>query len=582
MLNKLSNKLIISYIALVVILVVTVLLIFENLLKDTHIDLIKHEMARYDQLLHYTLNKNNIKSKPSTEFSKTIAELAVTMKLRITIILYDGTVIADSDVQDISTLDNHFYRKEVNEALYSGTGYTIRYSNTLKTDMLYYAVRYDIYIIRLAKSLHDVDQGLNSLKKQILYVSIFVIIASLIIIIIVSLKITKPFNTTLNFAYDFTSGNLKRRILNYSKDEIGLLQRALNKMADTICETIDEHIFEKKKLETTLENITDGIAMIDAEKRILIANSSFSKMLNINIDIIYRQYFEIIRNRTINTKIEKVFQSGEKDIFDVEFPPDRFYETVISPIRGEKTNQGILIVIHDISERKRIERIKTDLVSNVSHELKTPIAIVRGYLETIREYYDDKNLAEEFINRAIENVNRQNALIQDIIKLSMIESSKEFEKEEIDLQAVIMRCLELLTPKIVQKEIQLTTDFIKNDDFRFLANLFLVEEIFFNIIDNAINYNHPGGSISIEAEKYGEYITFNISDSGIGIPVESIDRIFERFYRVDKSRSRATGGTGLGLSIVKHAIQALGWDISVNSSRKGTTFTITARKQQSI
>ncbi|HPX90302.1 MAG TPA: ATP-binding protein, partial [Spirochaetota bacterium] len=164
-------------------------------------------------------------------------------------------------------------------------------------------------------------------------------------------------------------------------------------------------------------------------------------------------------------------------------------------------------------------------------------------------------------------------LIQDIIKLSMIESSKEFEKEEVNIRRIILNCLDILTPKISKKGIALHTDFPEINYYT-VANDFLAEEIFFNIIDNAINYNNPGGTIKVSARLNNNRLSVSISDSGIGIPQEYIDRIFERFYRVDKSRSRTTGGTGLGLSIVKHAAMVLGWNISVDSDKKGTTFTI--------
>ena len=315
--------------------------------------------------------------------------------------------------------------------------------------------------------------------------------------------------------------------------------------------------------------------MIDSGKKILITNRSFSELLGIKSEIKEKPYFETIRSRTLNQKIENALRTGEKDTFEAEIINERNFEAVINPIKTDSNMiQGVLLVLHDISERKKIEKIKTDLVSNVSHELKTPIAIVKGYLETIRENPDNREMVNDFIDRAIENVDRQNALIQDIIKLSMIESSKEFEKESINIRDIIENCLGIVAPKIAKREIKLTKTFIPGLDYNIHANQFLVEEIFFNIIDNGINYNNQGGSLDITTENTGRGLRIKISDSGLGIPAEYMDRIFERFYRVDKSRSRATGGTGLGLSIVKHAAMVLGWDVSVSSDKNGTTFTI--------
>ncbi len=575
MLKKLSYKLIASYIILIFILVVSVYLMVAGLLKKIHIEMIKNEMAHEIELINSSISgiKGDLFTSP--ELKKTLDTYSRFMSLRITLIGPDGTVVADTEAKDISRLDNHFYRTEVYQAANTGRGSSIRHSNTLKTDMFYYAIGYGNYIIRLAEPLYAVDESIRELKNFTFRIAVFVLLSSIIIIVLVSLKVTGPFNETLNFANNFAEGNFRKRILNYSNDEIGTLQRSLNKMADTIVETIDQHIFEKKKLEATLESISDGIAMIDSAKRILISNKAFSDLLSINIETRDRPYYEVIRSRTLNAGIEKSLSSGERDSFEAELLNDRFFEAVINPIKSDSDIiQGILLVIHDISERKKIERIKSDLVSNVSHELKTPIAIVKGYLETIRENPENREMMSDFIDRAIENVDRQNSLIQDIIKLSMIESVKEFEKEEINIRQVILDCIDIVTPKIGKKEIKLKTDFAGDVEYRIMANRFLVEEVFFNIIDNGINYNNTGGDLTISAEKNGSGVRVTISDSGIGIPSESMDRIFERFYRVDRSRSRATGGTGLGLSIVKHAAMVLGWKVSVLSNKSGTTFTI--------
>ncbi len=580
MLKKISNKLIIAYFTLTVILVLIIFLLLGSFLKTTHINIIKSEMSRYDALIDYELKKMSVKPVASASLSSAVNELAEIIKLRITIIKTDGTVIADSDVKDFSHLENHQYRKEIIDALNSGAGFSTRYSSTLKTDMLYYAIFRDSFIVRLAKPLHEVDRSLTSLRRLILNVAVFTLLFSVVMIVIISLKITKPFKETLSFAADFAAGNYKRRILNYHNDEIGSLQKALNIMADTIVATIDDHILEHKKLEATLDSISDGIAMVDSDKHIVIHNNSFLVMLGIADELKDRQYFEIIRNSTLNSRINKSLKTGEKDNFDIELNNDRFFEAVINPIKADKIIQGILIVLHDISEKRKIERIKSDLVSNVSHELKTPITIVRGYLETVKENYENKEVSINYIERAIENVDRQNALIQDIIKLNMIESTREFVREKINLKNIIERCIDLLSPKIMKKEITLINNLGNDIDYTVLGNFFLVEEIFFNIIDNGINYNCEKGTLSVTGSDSGNRLIIKISDTGVGIPVEFKERIFERFYRVEKSRSRATGGTGLGLSIVKHAAMVLEWDITVDSdsNSNGSTFTISVKR----
>ena len=575
MLNKLTNKLILSFISLTIILSVIIFVLLVDELKSNHISVIKTEMSRYSELINLELQNLSVKPVQSAALSNIVSGFSEIMELRVTIMNKECSVIADSDIKDFSQLDNHQYRKEIIDALSAGYGFSTRYSNTLKTDMFYYAINKGDFIIRLSKPLYEIDQSINSLKQAAFNVTLIVLLIFVILIIIISLIVTKPFKETIKFASDFANGDYKRRFLNYRRDEIGLLQKSLNKMADTIEETINNLILERKKLEAILHSINAGIGMIDSNKRIIINNDSFLTMLDINADINNKQYFEIIRNSMLNSKIEKNLRDGDTEIFEAEIHDNKYFEFVLTPIRKENIIQGILIIVHDISEKKKIEKIKSDIISNVSHELKTPIAIVKGYLETIQENYDNKEIVMNFINSAIDNIDRQNSLIQDIIKLSMIESSKGFEKETVDLKVIIERCVELLSLKITKKNISLVNKLQAGINYSVDGNRFLAEEIFFNIIDNGISYNNQCGTLTIDAIETENTLAIKISDTGIGIPPEFKDRIFERFYRVDKSRSRSTGGTGLGLSIVKHAVMTMGWDISVSSDKDGSTFIVT-------
>jgi len=483
MLKKFSSKLIVYFIILMSVLVITVFFMTESLIKKSHINLIRSQMATETEIINAYLQEKSILQSTSTHSLKNFAKPG---QIRITIIRPDGVVLTDTDVDDVSSLDNHYYRKEIYGAIHNGTGESIRYSNTVKTDMLYYAKNFNSYILRLAVPLHSVNSSVKELKKITALTALGVFLLSTILIIIITLKITAPFNETLNFANNFAKGDYKKRILNYNDDEIGTLQRALNKMADTIVETINAHVLEKKKLETTIESINDGLAMIDTNKKILVSNSAFSEQLGISEEPKNKPYFEIIRNRTINSRIENALKSGEKDFFEAELLNEKIFNITLNPIKEDDKNmQGTLLVLHDISEKKKIEKIKSDLVTNVSHELKTPITIVKGYLETIKENPDNKEMMNDFIERAIENVDRQNALIQDIIKLSMIESSMEFEKEEINLRKIILNCIDIVMPKLNKKQINIKTEFPEKD-YNVIANSFLAEEIFFNLIDNAI------------------------------------------------------------------------------------------------
>ena len=571
--KKISNKIILYYSLLIIFLVIFLLIFVNDLVRDTHLNVIKREMTEKLNFiglvvrteLHGELHKKRLKA-----FVDRSSEI---INLRLTVVDAEGAVLADSDVEDVSGLDNHLYRVEINRSLRNGTGESVRYSNTLETDMLYSARFIDPYVFRVAKPLCEIDENLYALKKIIVFLGFFVVIASVVITIYISNKLTRPINETLNFAKQFSHGDYTKRILNYSDDEIGVLQRSLNRMADTVVEKIESLLFEQKKLQVTIESITDGITVIDNEKRVLIANRSFIDLFEIDTLTTNRVYYEVIRSRSLNSKIEYALSTGEPVRFEEEFFNGSFLDVSIKPIKEERTLQGILVVLHDITEKKKIEQIKTDLVSNMSHELKTPVAIIKGYLETIEENIDNIDLCRDFIKKAISNADRQNAIINDILKLNLLETTWDFLVEQISVQEIIQNCIELLKPKTLSKKIKIHCDIDNIKDF-IKGNRFLAEEIFFNIIDNAINYNNEEGVVSITAEQSEKGCIVSVNDTGIGIPKEALERIFERFYRVDKSRSRDTGGTGLGLSIVKHAVEMLNWEIDVSSGKNGTIFRI--------
>ncbi len=575
--KKIRNKIILPFTLLIVLMVISLLVFFNNLIRETHLTIIKREMKEKTQFIEHVLIRTQ---QPTNRhrITSTISELANIIRLRITLVEPDGTVIADSEITDIAAMDNHRYRIEISNALERGFGESIRYSNTLKIDMLYFAKRMDRMIIRLAKPLYEIDESLTKIRNLLIFIGILIIISSTVLITIISRRITRPVKETLEFAKQFSEGDYSRRILNYSDTEIGSLQRALNELADTIVDKIAILLLEQRKLQITIESIEDGIAVIDSQKKILIANRSFSSILNIHYPVIDRIYFEAIRGSSFNAKIEYSLAKGVSIKFEEKFLNGRICEVFINPITEEKTIQGILIVLHDITEKKKIDQMKTDLVGNLSHELKTPITILKGYLETIYENIDNDETNRDYIKKALASIDRQNSIINDMLKLNMLETSINIPMEEISLKKVIDNCIELLMPKVASHTIEIIK-LIDTIDDSIKCNRFLSEEVFFNLIDNAINYNRENGTVTIQSKRESNSLIITISDTGIGIPDESLDRIFERFYRVDKSRSRSTGGTGLGLSIVKHAIELLNWSIGVSSSNEGTTFTVEIHSQ---
>jgi two-component system, OmpR family, phosphate regulon sensor histidine kinase PhoR len=573
MTRRISTKIILIFSALIAASSLAMLVFFNNLVRDIHRSIIEGEMEEKLKTVDILLDLNGGRLIPRTPGAHALAsEISRVIGLRLTVVELSGLVIADSSI-DETTADNHLWRKEIHEALETGVGKSTRYSGSLRADMLYYAKKTGDRIVRLAKPLHEIEESVARVRKIIIVFSCVLFAGALLITVILTRVITRPINETISFARDFASGDLARRIVNYGDDEIGQLQRALNTLADSLQDKISGIIMEQNKLSVTVQSIHEGIALIDTLKKVLLHNRAFTEILHTTPDIAGKSYYEAVRSSSLNAKIEYALANRAPVSFEEELPGGTVCEVYISPIEEERTLTGVLVVLHDVTERRRIVRLKTELVGNLSHELKTPITILKGYLETLRDHACDPATAPGLIGKALVSVERQNSIINDMLKLNMLETAPSFQNEDIDLKELAETCLGILGPRIEEKRITVTRE-LGTLAGPVIANRFLAEEILFNLIDNAINYNRFDGRVSVSARQLPGEIRFIVTDTGIGIPPDSLDRIFERFYRVNKSRSRATGGTGLGLSIVKHAADLLGWTIEVSSGESGSMFTI--------
>lgn len=573
MIRKIRTKIIVFYAALTFVIGLLFFVFFIDLIKNIHMDVITREMREKIRLIEVLLRHEELRYFSNrNELREAVKEISSLVDLRFTVIDMKGKVVADSSL-DAESMDNHYYRREIQDAILKGEGKSIRYSNSTKKEMLYHAEKSGHHILRLSKDIDEINRSALRVRNAVLIFSGVLLLFALIINFAVSRIITGPINSAISFAEDFARGNLGRRIFNYSDDEIGGLQKSLNRLADSLQDKVNSLTYEQNKLLVIIESIHDGLAVIGIEKRLILLNKSFRSLLSIGTQAEGRFYYEIIRSSALNSKIEEALSGGEALGLVQDLLGGRSCEIYVNPIKEAGAVQGILIVLHDITEQKKMSQMKTELVGNLSHELKTPVTILKGYLETIGAHAADPEKIHGFIGKALVNVDRQNSIINDMLKLNMLETSSYFQQETVNLGEIIKNCAGILQPKLMEKRITLSIE-LEMLPRSMNTNRFLAEEIFFNIIDNAINYNKYDGSIRIGAVRSRSRLEISIADSGLGIPPESIDRIFERFFRVSKSRSRATGGTGLGLSIVKHAAELLQWEISVDSSGAGSTFTV--------
>ncbi len=574
-LHRTGGKLIILYSLLILLLTLFLMFFFSGLVRDIHLKILTREMSEKISFIALELDPDDAK-RPAyrhDEVQPALRRLSGIIDLRITLVDASGVVIGDSSGEPDS-MDNHRYRREIVQAAGGGFGSSIRYSNTLKTGMLYHAKKHGDIFIRVAKPLYEVDASVATARRTILFTGAMLLAIALLLNILISRYISRPITQSIEFANRFAGGDLTTRIQNYRDDEVGVLQKSLNNLADSMDAKITNLMIERSKLRTLIESIHDPIAFIDSDMKIIIANGSFIGLWGTGSAGATegKLFYTVIRNSSINSKIEYSIKTQSGACFEEQVGGMR-YEVFLNTIREYSRLQGLLLIFHDITERKKIEQLKTDLVGNLSHELKTPIAIVKGYLETIGRNLDNRDMCGEFIESALANVDRQASIITDMLKLNRIETASFVKEERIRIDEIIGNCVKILSPKAQGMNIAL--DFSPgNSPAPVNGNAFLAEEVFFNIIDNAINYNRENGSVAVAVSETERQIAVEIRDTGIGIPAGSLERIFERFYRVDKGRSRNTGGTGLGLAIVKHSAQLLGWELSVDSSDSGTSFTV--------
>lgn len=442
----------------------------------------------------------------------------------------------------------------------------------------------DSFLIAAAsKNITYLDQ-FEPFKNNVLF-AIFLIIIAGIASHIISSRYNNSIKIIDNIYEEISKGNFEY-LANPKTNTVSIskLNRSLVKMGKLINEKFQ--ILEKGRaqLETVLSAMSEGVMVLTSGGDVVLVNNALIDMFKIEDDITNKKYWELIRNKEISELIEKTISNKKPLSKEISFilPNQKFYLATTVPVDTPDT--VVIVVMFDITDFKRLERIKADFIANVSHELRTPLTAIIGYTETLAEEdYDNQEDRKHFLGIIKKNTNRLIKIVSDLLVLSEIEgkdlfsiqSSKE-DFEELDLREILYSSLESLKSKTAEKNLKTSIEIPHGNSLKIKGNKFLLEQMLINLIDNAIKYTPEGGEIGIEAVKDDSKIKLNIHDTGIGIPKEHIDRVFERFYRVDKTRSRKIGGTGLGLSIVKHIVLMHGAEIDVKSElNKGSSFIIT-------
>ncbi|MBA3029785.1 MAG: HAMP domain-containing protein [Desulfobacteraceae bacterium] len=511
--------------------------------------------------------------------------LGKTSSTRITVILSSGKVVGDSE-ENPDKMESHSTRQEILEAKQGRTGRSIRYSRTLENNMIYTAIPlYQgenklVAVLRTAIPLTSLDHQLTTLWVHLTIAGILVSLLAGALSLWIVKSIARPMEEMKAGAMRFAQGQLGKMPVPET-EELASLAEAMNEMAKELEKRIHTIIHQKNELETVLASMVEGVMAIDPAERVLSMNASAAKMFELDPEeSCGRNIQELIRNSAFQKFIIKALVNLEILQEDITFyaGEERILSVRNSPLHDPGNHvTGTLVVIDDVTKLRRLENMRKDFVANASHEIRTPLTTIKGFVETL--YHDpsiEPDQSKRFLEIILRHVDRLNAIIEDLLSLSKIEREKENEEiafSKDDVVDILHTAITICQGKADEKNIHI--DFHASEVLPALMDKTLLEQALVNILDNAVNYSHENSTIEVEAEGVEADIMIRIRDHGIGIPKEHLPRLFERFYRVDKARSRKLGGTGLGLAIVKHIMEAHKGTVSaVSTPGKGSEFTL--------
>lgn len=506
---------------------------------------------------------------------------------RFTVILANGIVIADSD-ENPETMDNHRNRPEISEALEGNTGVAVRHSATLSRDLVYIAIPLKkndslVAVLRSSIPVISLSETIGTFSNKLFVAVIFIIVVSILISIILSRRLSKSLTLLKNLADNFAKGDFKPlSFIRWHTNETAQLAQSMDTMAKQLDERIQTITRQKNEQKTILSAMIEGVIAVDNDEQIIMINDAAGKMFNIDITQVKGKWIQgTIRNTSFQKFVRELLDTMTPRLKEITITADveRIIEIQGTPLRGKQdsTSRGVLLVLHDVTHLKKLERVRSDFVSNVSHELRTPLTSIKGFVETLLDgaKENSKNL-DRFLSIISNHVNRLNFIIEDLLTLSWIEkgeAGEAIEFDQVELPTLIKNAVGVCAEQAQKKNIIVKIENGQNISAK--VNISLFEQALINLIDNAIKYSNDHTKVTITSNKSGNEISIAVTDQGNGIAKEHLPRIFERFYRVDKARSKKMGGTGLGLSIVKHIINLHNGSISVDSQKdRGSTFII--------
>jgi two-component system phosphate regulon sensor histidine kinase PhoR len=504
---------------------------------------------------------------------------------RVTVILPDGRVVGDSEKMPADMV-NHMDRREIRTAFQGGVGVSIRRSDTLGKDMMYVALplmvdQRLVGVLRTSIPVTAINERLGAIRLRIGIGALLVALLASVVSWYVSKRITTPIERLRDGAQRFAAGDLFHRLPATATLEFSGLAEAMNQMAEQLQQRLDEITSQRKNTEAVLSSMREGVIATDLDQRVISINPTAARMFAVPMKtILGRSVLEIIRNHDFQELINRSLSTGEHLESDIVYykSMEHILNIHCAPLLDPLQKRiGVLVVISDVTQLRRLENMRRDFAASVSHEIKTPLTAIKGFVETLcTGELDDREETRRFLNIIDKHVNRLAAIIDDLMQLSRIERDDEIHQiglERCRIADVLNTAVGLCADGSGKKKIDVRLACDANLSGCFDATL--LEQAAVNLLDNAIKYSPARSTVRIEALRVDGEIQIRFTDQGMGIAKKHLPRLFERFYRVDKSRSRRPGGTGLGLAIVKHIAQAHGGGVTVESElEKGSTFTL--------
>ena len=557
----------------------------KNLYIGSLSDRLRQEAAVAARLLPAGLDSDSLE--------RLAREIGRDLGVRVTVITPAGKVLADSE-HPAEAMENHGSRPEVVQALSQGSGTSIRHSTTVGRNLLYEAVLHgegaDARVLRIAVPLKDIEETLAAIHRAFLIGIYFILGVGLVLGVTFSYRLHRRIQRLSDFTREVARGPFGQKPLpGKGEDELTMLEHSLNEMSTQIQGNMREIVAQKEKLDSILRCMTEGLVAVDLRGRVFLLNENAQEMFGLPSGEAFlgSSVVELTRDPEMKRLIEDVLASDcSMEPFSREISlldGQAFRVNAVGLRNGDENPVGYVLVFHDITELKRLETVRADFVANVSHELRTPLTAIRGYAETLlRSAPEDPSDRQQFLTIIHRHSERLGRLIDDLLLLSDLESEKtKMADEDVGIPSLIDQVLEIFQEQAEKKDVRLLRSFesaipfVRGDRLR-------LQQLLINLIDNAIKYTPSGGEVMIAATRNGALdsqgtskVVIVVADTGCGIPEKDLPRLTERFYRVDRARSRALGGTGLGLAIVKHIVEAHDGSLKIESQlAKGTTVTV--------